>query len=240
MGCQKRPGSVSPSHQSGCNIKAHAIGFSISDDDLSGGADLRPESGLELSVEEIAGNGPNPVLHFVYFEPRIAGNTGAAIRLAAVTGAQLHLVEPLGFNFDEAKVRRAGLDYHDLATLRIHPDIAACFAALPGRRIYAFEVNGRRRHTDIRYRPGDVLLFGPEPSGLPADVLQHPRITERVIIPMLPGRRSLNLTNAAAIAVYEAWRQLDFIGAANPTGERSRRRFLDKLANRLKILPVRG
>jgi len=165
-------------------------------------------------------NGPMPdfatsFAHLVYFEPRIAGNSGAAIRLAAVTGARLHLVEPLGFDLAEAKLRRAGLDYHDLAALSVHPDLAACFAALSDRRVFAFEVSASKPYTDIAYEFGDVLLFGPEPTGLPDWVLTHPRITERVRIPMKAGLRSLNLTNAASIALYEAWRQQKFIGAGS-------------------------
>lgn len=152
-----------------------------------------------------------PLLHIIYYEPRIAGNTGAAIRLAAATGARLHLVEPLGFDMsDDAKLRRAGLDYHDLAVVNIHHDLAACLAALSNTRIIAFEVQTTKLYTEVQYHQGDALLFGPEPTGIPPEVLNHPRINDRVRLPMLPGRRSLNLTNAASIAVYEAWRQLGF------------------------------
>ncbi|CAM3399686.1 tRNA (cytidine(34)-2'-O)-methyltransferase [Isoptericola cucumis] len=154
-----------------------------------------------------------PFAHVVYFEPRIPGNTGSAIRLAAVTGARLHLVEPLGFDLSEAKLRRAGLDYHDLAVMDVHPTFDAALDALPGARVFAFTAHAATTHTDVAYEPGDVLLFGPEPTGLPDDVLAHPRVTDRVKIPMLPGRRSLNLTNAASVAVYEAWRQTGFAGA---------------------------
>ena len=154
----------------------------------------------------------DPFANIAYFEPRIAGNTGSAIRLAAVTGARLHLVEPLGFDLEESKLRRAGLDYHDLAVLSVHASFEALLDALPGRRVYAFEVDATTSYTDIEYRHGDVLLFGPEPSALPEEVMSHPRVTERVRIPMLPGRRSLNLTNAASIVTYEAWRQQGFVG----------------------------
>ncbi len=149
--------------------------------------------------------------HLVFFEPRIPGNTGNAIRLAAITGSRLHLIEPLGFDFAEPKLKRAGLDYHDLADVEIHHDLDAALATLPGR-VFAFTTRATVTYTEVDYRPGDVLLFGPEPTGLPPEVLAHPRLTSQVKIPMLPGRRSLNLTNAASIAVYEAWRQLGFDG----------------------------
>ncbi|MFC0674268.1 tRNA (cytidine(34)-2'-O)-methyltransferase [Brachybacterium hainanense] len=154
------------------------------------------------------------MVHVFFHEPRIAGNTGNAIRLSAVTGARLHLIEPLGFDFEDAKLRRAGLDYHDLADLTIHPHVEAAFAAVPGARVFAFTAQTTQSFADVEYRDDDVLLFGTEPSGLPAEVLAHPRITARVRIPMLPARRSLNLANAASIAVYEAWRQLGYPGAA--------------------------
>ncbi|WP_407345621.1 tRNA (cytidine(34)-2'-O)-methyltransferase [Pengzhenrongella phosphoraccumulans] len=149
----------------------------------------------------------------MFFEPRIPQNTGSAIRISAVTGAELHLVEPLGFDLSEPKLRRAGLDYHDLAHVVVHADLAAAWAALPDARVFAFTTRATRRFTDVAYEPGDVLLFGPEPTGLPDDVLADPRITDQVVIPMIPGRRSLNLANSAALAVYEAWRQMGFTGA---------------------------
>ncbi|WP_343035602.1 tRNA (cytidine(34)-2'-O)-methyltransferase [Isoptericola sediminis] len=154
-----------------------------------------------------------PFAHVVYFEPRIPGNTGSAIRLAAVTGARLHLVEPLGFDLSEAKLKRAGLDYHDLAVMEVHPSLDAVLGALPDARVFAFSTRGTTAYTDVAYETGDVLLFGPEPTGLPEEVLAHPRVTDQLKIPMLPGRRSLNLTNSASIAVYEAWRQRGFDGA---------------------------
>lgn len=157
---------------------------------------------------------PPPLAHVVYFEPRIPGNTGSAIRLAAVTGARLHLVEPLGFDLSEAKLRRAGLDYHDLAVMDVHPSLDAALDALPAARVFAFTTRATTRFTDVGYRQGDVLLFGPEPTGLPPEALAHPRVTDELRIPMLPGRRSLNLTNAASIAVYEVWRQLGFAEGA--------------------------
>ncbi len=151
------------------------------------------------------------MLHVVFFEPRIPGNTGNAIRLAAATGATLHLVEPLGFVMDEPRLKRAGLDYHDLANTVVHPDLDHALAALPGR-VFAFTTHTDQGYTEVTYQDGDALLFGPEPTGLPQEVLDHPRVTGLLRIPMLPGRRSLNLTNSASIALYEAWRQLDFPG----------------------------
>lgn len=123
----------------------------------------------------------------------------------------LHLVEPLAFEMDDARLRRAGLDYHDLAHVTVHPNLEEALAAIPGR-IWAFTGHATTRHTDIGYLDGDGLLFGPEPTGLPEEVMTHPRVTERVRIPMLPGLRSLNLANSAAIGLYEGWRQLDFFG----------------------------
>ncbi|HVU91205.1 MAG TPA: tRNA (cytidine(34)-2'-O)-methyltransferase [Jatrophihabitans sp.] len=146
----------------------------------------------------------------VFVEPRIPPNTGNAIRLVAATGAHLHLVEPLGFTMSDAQLRRAGLDYHDLAKVSVHPDLDALWAAVLPARVFAFTASATTSYADIAYRRGDVLLFGPEPTGLDETVLRHPNVTERVRIPMLPGRRSLNLSNAAAVASYEAWRQLDF------------------------------
>ncbi|WP_375476681.1 tRNA (cytidine(34)-2'-O)-methyltransferase [uncultured Jatrophihabitans sp.] len=149
----------------------------------------------------------------VFFEPRIPSNTGNAIRLVAVTGAHLHLVEPLGFTLADAKLRRAGLDYHDLATVTVHPDLDRLWTALsPAARVFAFTASATTSYADIAYRAGDALLFGPEPSGLPEQVLADPHVTQRVRIPMLAGRRSLNLANAAAIGAYEAWRQIGFTG----------------------------
>lgn len=153
------------------------------------------------------------MFHIVFHEPRIPPNTGNAIRTAAATGAHLHLVEPLGFDLSDAKLRRAGLDYHDLATVSVHPDLAAAWKAIGDARVFAFTTTATTRHSDVRYRPGDALLFGTEPAGLPAHVLADARITAQVRIPMRAGRRSLNLSASAAVAVYEAWRQLDFAGA---------------------------
>ena len=153
------------------------------------------------------------MFRILFYTPEIPGNTGNAIRLAAVTGAELHLVEPLGFDLDDAKLRRAGLDYHDLAVLTVHPDLDTALAVLRPERLFAYTSEGTVTYSDIQYRTDDVLLFGPESVGLPAGVKNHPAVTSRVRLPMLPSRRSLNLANSASIVVYEAWRQLGFEGA---------------------------
>lgn len=149
----------------------------------------------------------------LFYSPRIAPNTGNAIRMVAATGCELHLVEPLGFDLSEPKLRRAGLDYHDLASVTVHPSLDAAWAAVDGGRVIAFTAHAERSFADVEYQPGDVLLFGPEPTGLDDATLADPHITMRVRIPMLAGRRSLNLSNAAAVAAYEAWRQNGFSGA---------------------------
>lgn len=150
------------------------------------------------------------MFRILFFEPRIPPNTGNAIRLAAATGAELHLVEPLGFDLTDAQLRRAGLDYHDLAVTTVHPDLDAALATLLPANVWAFTAHAERVYTDVAYSPGDVLMFGPEPTGLPDAVLNDPRVTDRLRLPMLPGRRSMNLANTASIAVYEAWRQHRF------------------------------
>lgn len=149
----------------------------------------------------------------MFYSPRIAPNTGNAIRMVAGTGCELHLVEPMGFDLSEPKLRRAGLDYHDLASVTVHANLSAAWTALMPARVFAFTAHATASFADIAYRPGDVLMFGPEPTGLDAATLADPHLTERVRIPMLSGRRSLNLSNAAAVAVYEAWRQHGFAGA---------------------------
>lgn len=153
------------------------------------------------------------VFRVVFYQPEIPPNTGNAIRLSAITGCELHLIEPLGFDLSDSKLKRAGLDYHDLANVTVHPDLDAAWRALDPGRVFAYTGRAQTRHTDIAYRAGDVLMFGPESVGLPESVLQLPQITDRVRIPMLAGRRSLNLANSASIVIYEAWRQHDFDGA---------------------------
>jgi len=153
------------------------------------------------------------MFRIVYFEPRIPPNTGNAIRLSAATGAELHLVEPLGFDLSDANLRRAGLDYHDLASVTVHADLDAAWAALRPTRVYAFTAQASTSYADVAYLPGGVLLFGPEPTGLPEHVLADPHVTAHLRVPMLAERRSLNLANTTAIVVYEAWRQHSFGGA---------------------------
>ncbi|BBY73139.1 putative tRNA (cytidine(34)-2'-O)-methyltransferase [Mycolicibacterium parafortuitum] len=149
----------------------------------------------------------------LFYSPRIAPNTGNAIRMVAGSGCELHLVEPLGFDLSEPKLRRAGLDYHDLASVTVHADLDAAWTTVMPARVFAFTAHARTSFAEIAYQPGDVLMFGPEPTGLDQDTLADPHITDQVRIPMLAGRRSLNLSNAAAVAVYEAWRQHGFAGA---------------------------
>lgn len=152
------------------------------------------------------------VFEIVFYHPEIPPNTGNAMRLAAVTGCRLHLVEPLGYSLEDARLRRAGMDYRDKATIIVHSGFDECARVLGERRVFAFTVEGVTGFTDVRYGPGDVLLFGPESVGLSDEIQHHPWVTDRVRIPMIPGVRSLNLSNAAAVAVYEAWRQNDFEG----------------------------
>ena len=149
----------------------------------------------------------------LFHSPRIAPNTGNAIRTAAATGCELHLVEPMGFDLSEPKLRRAGLDYHDLASVTVHASLQAAWDALSPARVIAFTSHAPTSFAEVEYRGGDVLMFGPEPTGLDAATLADAHITRQVRIPMLAGRRSLNLSNAAAIAVYEAWRQQGYPGA---------------------------
>jgi tRNA (cytidine/uridine-2'-O-)-methyltransferase len=149
----------------------------------------------------------------VLYQPEIPPNTGNLIRLCANTGARLHLVEPLGFDFEDKQLRRAGLDYREWASVAIHRDWAALRAALPGARWFAFSTKGTTRFDAVRYRPDDALVFGPETRGLPAEILGEFEPDRILRLPMRPEQRSLNLSNAAAVAVFEAWRQCGFEGA---------------------------
>lgn len=150
------------------------------------------------------------MFHVVLWQPEIPPNTGNLMRLTVNTGCRLHLVEPLGFDLDDARMRRAGLDYREFASVELHESFDAVVAALEHSRVFAFSQHADTRYTDVAFRPGDVLVFGRESDGLPAAVLDHPSVTQRLRIPIAPGGRSLNLANAAAIAVYEAWRQNGF------------------------------
>lgn len=152
-------------------------------------------------------------IDIVFHTPEIPGNTGNAIRLAAVTGAHLHLVEPLGFDLSDAKLRRAGLDYHDLAHVTVHPSIDELWSHLGERRVIAFSTHTDNSFAEVEYQDGDVLLFGRESTGLPDEVITDEHVDMAVRIPMLPARRSLNLANSASIAIYEAWRQHGYAGA---------------------------
>lgn len=148
----------------------------------------------------------------ILYEPEIPPNTGNVIRLCANTGTDLHLIEPLGFSLDEKRLRRAGLDYREFATVRVHASLEDCLGCLDRRNVYAFSTRGRRTYAEAAFRPGDAFLFGPETRGLPAEVLESYPPDRRLRLPMRPGNRSLNLSNSVAVVVYEAWRQHGFEG----------------------------
>jgi tRNA (cytidine/uridine-2'-O-)-methyltransferase len=153
------------------------------------------------------------MFHVILFRPEIPPNTGNLIRLCANAGATLHLVHPLGFDLSDAQVRRAGLDYREMACVREHVDLAACLAAVAPARLFALTTRATRSVYDAQFAAGDAFVFGPETSGLPQAVLDTFEPERRLKIPMRAGNRSLNLSNAAAVTVYEAWRQLGFEGA---------------------------
>ena len=152
------------------------------------------------------------MIDVVLHEPEIPPNTGNIIRLCANTGARLHLIEPLGFALDDARLRRAGLDYHEFADVRTHASLGACLAALNHPRTFAFSARSGARFDGVAYRPGDVLLFGAETRGLPEAVIASIPAENRLRLPMRAGQRSLNLSNAVAVAVFEAWRQCGYVG----------------------------
>ncbi len=154
------------------------------------------------------------MLSVILYEPEIPPNTGNIIRLCANTGAALHLVEPLGFELDEPRLKRAGLDYHEFASVQTHTTLEACLEALGQPRVFALSVRNSQRYDQVQYRRGDALLFGPETRGLPQAVLDALPDGQRLRLPMQKGNRSLNLSNAAAVVVFEAWRQLGFEGGA--------------------------
>ena len=149
----------------------------------------------------------------VLVHPEIPPNTGNVIRLGANVGARLHLVEPLAFSMEDKLLRRAGLDYHELADVRVHPDWEACRAVLAQRRMFAFSTRARRLHYEAAFEPGDVFVFGAETAGLPDAILFGFPESMRLRLPMRPGNRSLNLSNAVAVGVFEAWRQNGFAGS---------------------------
>jgi tRNA (cytidine/uridine-2'-O-)-methyltransferase len=153
------------------------------------------------------------VIDVILFEPEIPPNTGNVIRLCANTGARLHLVEPLGFAWDDTRVKRAGLDYHEFAEVKRHADYAACLDFLNHPRVFAFSSKANTRFDNPEYQSGDALLFGPETRGLPVSILESLPESRRLRLPMRDGQRSLNLSNTVAVAVYEVWRQLEFQGA---------------------------
>jgi tRNA (cytidine/uridine-2'-O-)-methyltransferase len=153
------------------------------------------------------------MLHVVLYQPEIPPNTGNIIRLCANTGSRLHLIEPLGFELDDKRLRRAGLDYHEFAELKVYKTLEEFIALQQPRKIYACTTRGKRYYSEVSYQAGDALLFGPETRGLPQAMLDGLSPEQLLRLPMQPESRSLNLSNAAAVFVYEAWRQLGFEGA---------------------------
>jgi tRNA (cytidine/uridine-2'-O-)-methyltransferase len=152
------------------------------------------------------------MFHIILFQPEIPPNTGNSIRLAANTGCTLHLVKPLGFDLSDAQLRRAGMDYSEIADLRVHENWEDCLKALAGARLFALSTRGSARHDKVAYREGDAFVFGPETRGLPQAMLDALPAEQRIRVPLVPGNRSLNLSNTVALVIYEAWRQLDFTG----------------------------
>jgi len=148
----------------------------------------------------------------ILYEPEIPPNTGNIIRLCANTGTRLHLVEPLGFELDEPRLKRAGLDYREFAEIAVHADLDACLKSLSWPRLFALSTRGVTRYTVPGYQPGDAFLFGPETRGLPGTILESVPPSRRLRLPMQPDSRSLNLSNSAAVVIYEAWRQRGFAG----------------------------
>ena len=177
------------------------------------GADTR--TGSDDATRASTAADPGAAVRVLFDRPCIPPNTGNAIRMSAGAGCELHLAGPLGFELSEPHLVRAGLDYHDLAHVEVHENLEAAYARLLPARVWAFSARAEADLFDVRFEPGDVLLFGPEPTGLAEDVLADPPVTGTVRIPMLPGRRSMNLSNAAAVAVYEAWRQLGGLGRSD-------------------------
>ena len=154
------------------------------------------------------------MFHVILFQPEIPPNTGNVIRLAANTGCRLHLVEPLGYSLDDKQLKRAGLDYHELAHMTVHRDWNACISALAEKRMFALTTRGAVSAYDVRYARDDAFVFGAETAGLPEELLNRFPPERRLKLPMRPGNRSLNLSNSVAVLVFEAWRQLGFAGSA--------------------------
>lgn len=154
------------------------------------------------------------MLDIILYQPEIPPNAGNIIRLTANVGARLHFVRPLGFDLSDRQLARAGLDYHDLAHVTVHDSLDDCLATLPGCRLFALSTKGGKRHDQVAYGPGDALLFGPESRGLPSEVLSGIASDRIVRIPMRPGNRSINLSNAVAVLAFEAWRQQGFDGGS--------------------------
>ena len=154
------------------------------------------------------------MFHVVLFQPEIPPNTGNVIRLCANTGAQLHLVKPLGFPIDHKQMRRAGLDYHEFANMQVHENLEEALKATGGGRVFALSTKGQQRPDEIQFVPGDVFLFGPETRGLPPEVLDNLPNEQVLRLPMMPNNRSLNLSNTVAVMVFEAWRQQGFAGGS--------------------------
>ncbi len=148
----------------------------------------------------------------VLYQPEIPGNTGNIIRLCANTGVRLHLVKPLGFDLENKQMKRAGLDYHEYADLKLHEDWRACTDYFAGRRLFAITTKGSTRYSDVKFKADDVFVLGPETRGLPKEIIESLPPAQRLRLPMQENSRSLNLSNTAAVLVYEAWRQLDFNG----------------------------
>lgn len=154
------------------------------------------------------------MFNIALYQPEIPPNTGNIIRLCANSGSRLHLIHPLGFRLEDRQLRRAGLDYHDLACLQEHADLASFLSGHPPQRVFACSTRGSRCYSAVDFQPGDSLLFGPETRGLPQALLDRLPDAQKIRIPMCAGNRSLNLSNAVAIILYEAWRQQGFHGAA--------------------------
>ncbi len=150
------------------------------------------------------------MFNVILYQPEIPPNTGNIIRLCANTGAKLHLVKPLGFTLEDKQLLRAGLDYHEFATITVHESWADCAASMSDRRLFTVSTKGTRRYDLVDYAAGDALVFGPESRGLPAELLRGVSEQHCIRVPMVPGNRSLNLSNAVAVVIYEAWRQLGF------------------------------